>query len=781
MPEYRINNYSSKDITIYQSNVGKRAIERTCKKCIIYKKKDKNNQIETFPIPFVWDDQTKDEKKVTIRIDGHEKEYDLDEIEDKKNFVIKKKKFYVKLVSTGYFRELEIRDKLSNNKKLDNSASLLKNLMLSNGAGKNSLTANLDLRGVGISIVDKEPKEIIYISIFKIVIKAQQDTVNKGKGVIERSDEYDLIVYHMQIDNMVSLENPILFSPQETLDKKTILENEDYTPFVQIKVSFSSNESANVSRKKIDAFQVMIQKMKAEVETGTLNVIIGTVTDITNVFGEEDTDYLSAQTLQKNEQKQAIEMEKRASKKKSMTKSGKTPEGQKDVNPTDDDKEFRKEEICKELDTASPTPPDLSAINTDKLFFNMIHLGAIKISITLRFEKRALNFDINQGFGALTIVYTLATSIANVSDAPLSFKELVITNIFQSQSALINNLSKNYIRQGVFQFYKLIGSSDLLGNPVGFVDKLGSGVFEFFNEPRQGLIKGPKEFVGGVGKGVTSLVTGVVSASFDSVSKITGSLYNVAKNVTGQETMPHKRSENAAEGVYDGVVGGGKEIIGGVTGVFTKPFEGAKRDGAKGFVKGVGKGVLGLVASPFTAVLRAGHSVTQGITNTAIRIKTGKLPQYGRFRHPRYINSRNILEPYDEDFAEVYQILIKVDNGKHSKHTIKYFADFPVYKDNKKTKDEGVLIITEQTLLFCKDEKKMLYKTELHYINDITIYEGGKDRETEQKLYHLYVYGRRNKNYVFETVQYSLVDKTYSILSKEKKINKRVDNKAVKK
>ena len=80
----------------------------------------------------------------------------------------------------------------------------------------------------------------------------------------------------------------------------------------------------------------------------------------------------------------------------------------------------------------------------------MIHLGAIKINITLRFERKELNFDLNQGFGAFTILYTVATSIANVSDAPLSFKELVITNIFQSQSALINMLSKNYIRQGIF-------------------------------------------------------------------------------------------------------------------------------------------------------------------------------------------------------------------------------------------------------------------------------------------------------------------------------------------
>ena len=70
------------------------------------------------------------------------------------------------------------------------------------------------------------------------------------------------MIYHMQIDNMVSLENPILFGPEEILDKDKILNEESYTPFVQMKISYSNNQSANVSRKKIDGLQVMIQKMQ---------------------------------------------------------------------------------------------------------------------------------------------------------------------------------------------------------------------------------------------------------------------------------------------------------------------------------------------------------------------------------------------------------------------------------------------------------------------------------------------------------------------------------------
>ena len=60
------------------------------------------------------------------------------------------------------------------------------------------------------------------------------------------------------------------------------------------------------------------------------------------------------------------------------------------------------------------------------------------------------------------------------------------------------------------QFYKLIGSSDMIGNPVGLVNKLGTGVVELVSEPMKGLLRGPDEFIGGVGKGLQSVVGNVV-------------------------------------------------------------------------------------------------------------------------------------------------------------------------------------------------------------------------------------------------------------------------------
>ena len=37
--------------------------------------------------------------------------------------------------------------------------------------------------------------------------------------------------------------------------------------------------------------------------------------------------------------------------------------------------------------------------------------------------------------------------------------------------------------------YKLLGSADMIGNPIGLVNKLGTGVYEFVSEPAKGLLK----------------------------------------------------------------------------------------------------------------------------------------------------------------------------------------------------------------------------------------------------------------------------------------------------
>ena len=157
----------------------------------------------------------------------------------------------------------------------------------------------------------------------------------------------------------------------------------------------------------------------------------------------------------------------------------------------------------------------------------------------------------------------------------------------------------------------------MLGNPVGLFNKIGVGFVELKREPAAGMREGVGGFLKGMGKGMAGVVKGVIGGTFESVGSMTGSLYSVLKESTWGEDTRDDHADNLGMGVVYGVKGLGVELYKGIGGVFTKPYKGAQREGFKGFSKGLGKGVLGLVVTPVTATLRVGQSISQGIAGSA--------------------------------------------------------------------------------------------------------------------------------------------------------------------
>lgn len=113
-----------------------------------------------------------------------------------------------------------------------------------------------------------------------------------------------------------------------------------------------------------------------------------------------------------------------------------------------------------------------------------------------------------------------------------------------------------------------------------------------------------------MGKGLAGLVKGVVGGTFDSVGSLSGSLYAVIKDSSWMDDTRNDRADGIGMGLVYGVKGIGVELYYGVGGVFSRPYQGSKREGFKGFSKGLGQGLVGLVATPVTATLRAGESIS---------------------------------------------------------------------------------------------------------------------------------------------------------------------------
>lgn len=103
--------------------------------------------------------------------------------------------------------------------------------------------------------------------------------------------------------------------------------------------------------------------------------------------------------------------------------------------------------------------------------------------------------------------------------------------------------------------------------------------------------------------------------------------------------------------------GGGalaKGLFRGVTGILTKPLEGAKASGVEGFVSGVGKGIIGAAAQPVSGVLDLLSKTTEGANAMRMKIAAAITSEdlLLRRRLPRVISGDNLLKPYDEYRAQ---------------------------------------------------------------------------------------------------------------------------------
>merc|ERR550532_2839234 len=101
-------------------------------------------------------------------------------------------------------------------------------------------------------------------------------------------------------------------------------------------------------------------------------------------------------------------------------------------------------------------------------------------------------------------------------------------------------------------------------------------------------------------------------------------------------------------------------FVGGVTGVFTKPYEGAAKDGVSGFFKGVGKGVAGLVTRPTGGIV----DFASGTFDTVKRATELNDEVSRRARQARYIHPDGVVRYYDKKEAIGAKMVSQVDKGR---------------------------------------------------------------------------------------------------------------------
>lgn len=159
----------------------------------------------------------------------------------------------------------------------------------------------------------------------------------------------------------------------------------------------------------------------------------------------------------------------------------------------------------------------------------------------------------------------------------------------------------------------------------------------------------------GLAKGTSSLLRNSLSGLFDTASKLTGTIAKIGVAATFDEDfrrararMQQQKARHVGEGLVLGFRDLGVGLYKGITGVVTSPVEGAIKEGALGFFKGVGIGVAGVFIKPMVGVADFATRTAEGIKNTTKLIGAEKSDlDMVPVRPPRYFGSDGLLRIYN--------------------------------------------------------------------------------------------------------------------------------------
>jgi len=322
------------------------------------------------------------------------------------------------------------------------------------------------------------------------------------------------------------------------------------------------------------------------------------------------------------------------------------------------------------------------------------------------------------------ILNAFTMTIGNINDAPLKLNALAIKDMRLTVPVLQERIIYHYRQEVLRQVYRILGSADFIGNPVGLFTNVSSGVADIFYEPYKGVVMhGSKELGIGIAKGAASFAKKTVFGVTDSMTKVASSIGKGLSAATFDSeyqrqrrlTQRKNRPGNAIYGISAGAEALATSFSSGLEGVVMKPLEGAEREGAVGFFKGVGKGLMGAITKPAVGVFDLASNVTEGIRNTTTVFDN---TQRNRVRIPRYTPSDGILRIYSQREAVGQAWLKDLDNGTYRSESYVAHIQLP-------DSDFVVLLTTTRVLAFWSTKLRLKWDLPYTHIERVSVSDGG--------------------------------------------------------
>ncbi|OSX67568.1 hypothetical protein POSPLADRAFT_1064162 [Postia placenta MAD-698-R-SB12] len=370
-----------------------------------------------------------------------------------------------------------------------------------------------------------------------------------------------------------------------------------------------------------------------------------------------------------------------------------------------------------------PEPQAFSA--GEELYFEVLELQPIKLSISFMRTERLNGEDTLTTRNPLAVVINAITmAVGNINDAQLEMNALAIKDMRLTFPDLQDRIMHHYRQEVLRQLYRVLGSADFIGNPVGLFNNVSSGVADIFYEPFNGAVMHGNSDLGvGIAKGAASFVKKTVFGFSDSMTKFTSSVgkglsattFDPEYQLRRRMNQRRNRPRHAIYGVTAGAEAFASSIASGMEGVIMKPLEGAETEGAKGFFKGVGKGLIGAVTKPVVGVFDLAANLSEGIRNTTTVFDN---PARDRVRLPRLIPTDGVLVSYSERESLGQYWMKDLNNGA-------YRNELYVAHINLPGNDNVVLLTASRVLSFWSNKLRLEWELPFTLIQGVTIEDSG--------------------------------------------------------
>ncbi|KAF6021743.1 hypothetical protein EB796_019947 [Bugula neritina] len=355
----------------------------------------------------------------------------------------------------------------------------------------------------------------------------------------------------------------------------------------------------------------------------------------------------------------------------------------------------RNKEEESELSVIQPSKDKDFDITVRKYYFALLSVVCGQMTLSVHTAKLPQHLkDVKKAMAM--------SSMITFENAVIDFEPFLQLHPFESLNFMLTAIGTHFKQELQGQAAKIFGAVDVLGNPLGLVNDVTTGISGLVTDGNVGM-----------------LLKNVTHGASNSLAKVAGTLSQglgrISMDANHEEHRDQIRRQYAGSNVLLGFKSLAHGIIGGITSLAQQTLEGASQDGLEGMFTGFGKGVVGTVTKPVVGVLDFASGAATAIRDTSGG--GGGIHTIQRKRKPRCCYSRHGLLPvYSSRSATGQQVLlflngdsktqeryidhIRLTNQPEPHHML--VSDQAVYLLNmNRPQEEPSLLVSLSDLLSC--------------------------------------------------------------------------------